>query len=139
MNSRRGVYQKNEIITFYEDDLFESINGEFTRRRKLNKTLPIGSFNHVNGTPTKAYSLLPLSKEDKDEFSHKIDLKSGDIVCRCSSETMEISGAEPLIKVNLKYCMVYFMINDDPNNIKFETRGNKLTYLNLRQDYKELI
>lgn len=130
----------DEIVTLFHPEYFKARIVEYKRRAALGKYDIIGSFNHYNCDRRKDFGIIALDDYDKEHVLPTLKLKNGDIVLRFTTETTEIGGFSPLIKINLKYNMVYFIEDfDDDENPIFETRGNKLTFLNLIANYEELL
>lgn len=87
----------------------------------------IGSFWPVTWDNDGA--LLPLDNYDKVMFEN-VSLKPGEHIFRYETETTKAGNIRPLIKINIDSGRVYFLV-DDPQDIRFETKGVKTDYLRI--------
>ena len=96
----------------------------------------IGSFAWIYGNKYNEGILYPLDDFDKGLVAD-IKLKKGEFIFRYDTDMMR-GRMKPLIKFNLDKSLVYFGVNSDEGEIKFETRGIKLDYIVLEEGYDKI-
>lgn len=107
------------------------IEKDIVKNVKYNDNDFVGNFawKTLNNKYGEGY-LYSLDDYDKDLIKG-LKLKDAERVFRYFTRTTAIGGIKPLIKINIDNGMLYFMKNDDENNISFETKGVKADYINL--------
>jgi len=127
-HTRQGQYAKGGQLQIVSRDKgswyylrFEGAIGSF--QWKYDKRYPEGI-------------LYPLDGFDRD-ITRDIKLKKGEIIFRYETEMMR-GRMRPLIKFNLDKSLVYFGVDTEDGEVKFETKGIKLEYILLEEGYEEI-
>lgn len=96
----------------------------------------IGAFGTVQHNSD--YEILKLNSYDK-KFVKDVKLKSGQEIFRFETETSKIGKLTPLIILNIAKGLVYFLVAEpmegETDAPVFETRGIKLRYLHIKENY----
>lgn len=74
--------------------------------------------------------LYKLDKADKD-FVSEVKLKDGEKIFRYITYTTAVGGMKPLIKINIDKGLLYFLVDSNKEEAKFETVGVKALWVNL--------
>lgn len=74
--------------------------------------------------------LYKLDKSDKD-FVSEVKLKDGEKIFRYITYTTAVGGMKPLIKINIDKGLLYFLVDSNKEDAKFETVGVKALWVNL--------
>jgi hypothetical protein len=64
-------------------------------------------------------------------------LKTGEVLFRYTNPRVKIGGMMPLVKINIKRGLIYYNKPEaaDEDILDWETRGVKLRFINLRDDF----
>lgn len=75
----------------------------------------------------------------KDAMEKK--LKSGEVLFRYANPRVKAGGVMPLVKINIKKGLIYYNKPEasDEDILDWETRGQKLRYINLRDDFTKYL
>jgi len=97
----------------------------------------MGNFGFIR--PYRDYELIRLDEWDQNEYSIEIEsLKEDERIFRYENDTTRISGMRPLVKVNIKRGLVYFLteesFNGDVDRAEFRSRGMKVEWLHIILD-----
>lgn len=97
----------------------------------------IGVFNPKTANRLNDYSLLRYT--GGPSLLDGVKIKDGEFIARFTTPNHDIAGSEPLIKVNYKKGLVYFLSDDAEaeDTVEFETKGVPVTYMKLRQGFME--
>lgn len=119
---RMGHTGRLSRIVFYDKD-------EWTDRKYGTKT--IGVFNAKSwGNVASTGKLYALESSDK-KLVKGIKLKAGEHIFRYSTPKM-LGTKEPLIKINVKKGLIYFLRDDlNGDEIAFETKSTPVVFLHL--------
>ena len=94
---------------------------------------PVGSFDIKDNRRISDFTLYSLDDFDKDYYRH-VDLKRGERLYRYSTHTTDIGNMFPLIKVNVKKGLVYFMeSSEDDKHPIFQTVGTRPMWFQLAE------
>lgn len=74
--------------------------------------------------------LYQLDKSDKD-FVSEVKLKDGEKIFRYITYTTSVGGMKPLIKINIDKGLLYFLVDSNKEEVKFENVGVKALWVNL--------
>ena len=77
--------------------------------------------------------LYNLDEYDKS-LVEKIKLKDGERIFRYFNRTSAIGGMTPMIKINLDKELIYFSVDNENDEIIFETKGTQALWISLIQD-----
>lgn len=102
----------------------------------------IGAFCVKTWPQYKAAHLLLLEPWCKD-WCKDVKLRDGEHIFRYTTDTTEVGGMQPLIKVNIDKGLAYFLTERSSEGLidspEFEKRGVKVTWMRLRAKlYAEL-
>lgn len=90
-----------------------------------------GGMAHKNSGRNNNYTLFNLDSFDI-EYTKDVKLKENEILFRFQTDKSKLFGIKPLVKINVKNAMAYFLIDmDNDEKIIFERKGNKMWYCNL--------
>jgi ADP-ribose pyrophosphatase YjhB (NUDIX family) len=118
-----------------EDDKYRTSWG---RKGEMDGAKAVGGFDIRIDGRIHDYYLWELSDFDKDYYSH-LELKDGEKLYRYETETTKSAGMFPLVKVNVKKGLIYFikdLYSNDDKNIIFESRGIKPMWISLSETEK---
>ena len=96
----------------------------------------IGSFGWIYDKKYNEGIIYPLDEFDRN-ITRDEKLKKGEFIFRYETDRM-FGRMRPLIKFNLEKSLVYFGVNSEEGEVKFETRGIKLDYILLEEKYEEI-
>ena len=88
----------------------------------------VGNFKVKVGKIEWSGILIQLNTWDLEHLPCK--LKEDEIMLRYYTDTTLISRQKPLVKINIKKGLIYFL-KPEAESADFETKGCKLDYLNL--------
>ena len=77
----------------------------------------------------RVYELIYLDSFDL-EFVSLVPLKEGEKIFRYQTDRSRIAGISPLVKVNLRSGLAYYLIENTDVPV-FETRGIRMKYANI--------
>ena len=96
----------------------------------------VGSLAHTGARRVDDYHMFKLDDFDK-KITKDVPLKPNEMIFRFETDKSKVTGMRPLIKVNTKSGLVYFVDNDHfekTNEIKFEPKSEKVHYMKLRRN-----
>jgi hypothetical protein len=125
-------YDFKTEITFFSKDSLRVSNYIYDKTGFV-----VGSFARKD-MPTDDYALIKLDDFDKN-YVKDVPLKVGQQIFRCQNARMKNrsngehnpSGVEIIIKIDLNTEMMYYLENYDEDNLIFERKGYKLSYLKM--------
>lgn len=91
-----------------------------------------GVFNHYDTNAHVDYVILNLDEHDKQHIKNVV-LKPSQQIFRVQTEKMKKHGYKPLVKLDLKTEMFYFLVDNDEDTPTFERKGSKIRYMKIRQ------
>jgi hypothetical protein len=90
-----------------------------------------GNFGWYKGG-YKEFELILLDEmEEAWVKSQRVSLKGGEQIFRYETDMTRAGGLRPMVKVNVERGLVYFLTHGEDGLISFESKGNKLNFLNL--------
>lgn len=87
-----------------------------------------GNFEHAGAQA--CYVLFSLEEFDRNLVSG-IALKEGERIFRAETDRSAMMGIRYLVKVNVERGLVYFLDSECGEEIRFESRGVKVRFMNL--------
>lgn len=137
------TYAKGGGVTFVSED--DKHKYDWAGKGTKEDSKAVGSFSilseknslHPHGKLWEGY-LYELNDFDNDYYKY-LPLKEGEKLYRYTSETSDIGGYFPVIKVNLEKGLIYFLENmysDDDKNLVFQSRGIKPNYISISESEK---
>lgn len=104
---------------------------------KANGNNPIGAFS--TKIANADFFIGELNDWEKSELKKdNVKLKSGEYVFRYATLTTMAGGISPFVKINFKKGLIYYLTDESSESgeeIVFETKGVKATYINLDSNY----
>ncbi len=82
-------------------------------------------------TAKGAFYMYDLDEFDQDYFANRVELRGGEQLFRYETPTTRIGGMMPLIKVNLKTGLVYFLQDLDAEDYQFDTVSQKPVWIDI--------
>ena len=98
--------------------------------------------NFIGVFGTKFHMSSVLLKLDNFDVNHVVKdviLKENEFIFRYTNDKTEISKITPLVKVNVRKGLIYFLSdnNNDDDIVIFDTKGVQLTFLVLKENYNQ--
>lgn len=126
-----------ELMTSPIDSLAQWDNA-YAASRGIKKF--IGGIGGFKNTPNAMdiSIFFPTGDEAYVKSSMAKKLKSGEYLFRYTNARLKAAGMVPIVKVNLKRGMVYWNKPEasEMDILDFEARGEKVRFINLRDDWK---
>jgi|AntRauTorcE11897_2_1112592.scaffolds.fasta_scaffold02347_4 hypothetical protein len=134
-DAQESLAQKN---VFFDFDIRQGFNVS-GRVKNLLENNPVGVMDWKERASRSDYAYLgEISSFDESSLSG-VRLKKGEIVFRYSTETTAVTGMVPFIKINVLKGLAYFLTQEsssgDTDEIRFESRSVKLSFLRLDPKY----
>jgi hypothetical protein len=75
-------------------------------------------------------TMIPLNDWDVEYVKQNLKkpLKENEVIMRYTTQKM-MNKFKPLIKINVKSKLIYFLVNSDNDEILFEKKGEKVDYI----------
>lgn len=94
----------------------------------------IGAFQ-LKGVQT-AYYMYDLDEFDQGYFADRVTLRKDERLFRYETSTTKIGGFMPLIKVNMKSGLVYFLCDLYADDYKFDSVSDKPRWIDIHASLK---
>ena len=82
-----------------------------------------------------AYYMYDLDEFDQGYFADRVKLRKDERLFRYETATTKIGGMMPLIKVNLKTGLVYFLSDLYADDCRFDTISEKPVWIDIHDDF----
>lgn len=118
---------------FYTDDYVLCHDVDVSK----SKTRVVGNFELKSHC--SVYTLFELDDADKQFIADTMTKPAKGSVFRAQTRKMQENNISILVAVNMESCIIYFMsaeLYNDDQNLSFETKGNKVRYLNIIKELK---
>jgi hypothetical protein len=113
----------------------EPFNGrKIWESERANDQKSIGAFK-LKGAKQDFY-MYNLDDFDQGYFAGRVTLRKNERLFRYETATTKIGGMMPLIKVNLKTGLVYFLRDLYADDCEFDTISQKPVWIDIHADFK---
>lgn len=110
-----------------EKEILEKVKG------RVNSDSFVGSFGWRTSNDKYADGYLYKLDDFDKGLIKDLKLKQGEVVFRYVNRTTAIGGSTPFIKINIEKALLYFPVSNDNDDIIFETKSVKPSWINLIQ------
>jgi hypothetical protein len=112
-------------IGTFEPKIFEKVEN------RVDEESFVGNFNWRADKDRMVSGYLYRLDELDQNLINNLKVKQGEKVFRYVTRTTAISGMMPFVKINIEKGLLYFPITNDNDDVVFETKGVKASYINL--------
>lgn len=121
-------------LTFSEPKEYRFNGRKIWESERAGNQKSIGAFS-LKGAYNDFY-MYDLDEFDKGYFAGRVKLHKDERLFRYETTTTKIGGMMPLIKVNLKSGLVYFLRDLDADDYEFNSVSEKPVWINIHTSFK---
>lgn len=121
-------------LTFSEPKEYQFNGRKIWESERANDQKSIGAFD-LKGA-RQAYYMYDLCDFYKGYYADRVTLRKNERLFRYETATTKIGGMMPLIKVNLRTGLVYFLRDLYADDCEFDTISEKPVWIDIHADFK---